>query len=112
MKLRQTLAYERLGMSSSSPQQIRSWVEHARNSDARWLLIAHDSFDGEDYPVPIAAAEDAWARHDELIAAGERIHEAYDLGGNAESIERQLTTRRAWSMPVRGGASTGSDGGD
>ena len=84
---------------AASYQQIESWVEEAKAEGARWLIVACDSYDYEDYPIAIRADEDFWKRFEEYNGVNmQRVMEVYDLEGE---LMAQLDEERAFHVPPR-----------
>ena len=78
---------------------IQSWVEEAAAEGARWLIVACDTFDHEDYPVAVNPDEDFWEKYDHYNGKNmQRIMEVYDL---EMDLSEQLKEFRAMHLPVK-----------
>lgn len=79
-------------------EDIRAWLDRAKNEGATHMLVACDSFGGEDYPVFVMPGKSPRAEAARL-GNMQRVMECYDL---ALDIEMQLQEYRAfhWGDPA------------
>jgi len=87
-------------MDSTTKNDIRSWLERGKSENARWMIVACDTFDWGDYPVYI---EDDpvkfWERHDGIHGKNmQKVMEVYDLKMDWET---QLNKTRCHNEPPR-----------
>jgi len=84
---------------AASYQAIQSWLEEAKATGARWLIVVCDTYDYEDYPVAIKPDEDFWAKFAEFNGNNmQRVMEVYDLEMDLKS---QLDEQNAFHTPAR-----------
>jgi len=77
---------------------IKDWLNDAVCNGADFLIIACDTFDWDDYPVP-ASRLGFWAKYNHLNSSNmQKVMEVYDLSMNLQS---QLNERRAMHCPPR-----------
>lgn len=79
---------------TASLHDITVFIARAQEQGARWLLIACDGYDHDDYPIFVMPGADPYAAFP--TERGTRVHEAYDL---TLPIGAQLEERRAWHLP-------------
>lgn len=85
---------------ATSQAEIRGWLESAKTSGSRWLIVVCDTWDFEDYPVEVKGDAAAfYAEYDRVARADmTRIMEVYDLDMDLPS---QLQEFRANHPPER-----------
>lgn len=100
-------------MSGTTQETIRAWIEAARTQGATHLIVACDTFDLDDFPVPVLPGEDVLAKWAEYQNSERmlRVMECYSFVCG-HSIESQLAEARAWhqncppcpscAMPAKG----------
>lgn len=81
---------------STSRDEIRSWLERAKNLGATHMIVVCDTFDWEDYPVNVMPGEDVRKREKECQRDMQKVMEVYSLTGKY-SIEQQLNEGRAFN---------------
>jgi hypothetical protein len=76
---------------------IRRWVTAAKDKGYRWVIIACDTFDYDDYPVEIEDnLEKFWQEYKKYNKNMQRVMEVYDL---VWDIEYQLNENLAMHTP-------------
>lgn len=82
--------------SVATLQTIEHWLNDAVRDGADFLIVACDTFNYNDYPVPVNRSE-FWEKHGQFDGKHmQRIMEVYDLSINLQS---QLSERRAMHCP-------------
>ncbi len=77
---------------------VAAWFERGRFNNATHMLVVVDKFDHEDFPVYVAAGEDAHQRfHQYAHKEWTNVMEVYDLGMDRDA---QLAEQRAWHLPA------------
>ena len=88
--LKETAAQSAEGAATLSG--VRGWIEEARRNRARHLIIACDTFNFEDYPVPVGRDERVreTGRFEDALGREQRVIEVYrkPLGGPEEVVHR------------------------
>lgn len=78
---------------STSADELRAWFERGELTGKRYMIVATDTFDYEDYPVytdaPVAEVERLRAR------PMTKVMEVYDLR------KRFDARRRVWDLPEK-----------
>jgi len=83
---------------STTRSILRQWFERGQQQGAHYMIVVCDTFDHEDYPVFVSAA-DYWEQYDAHDGKNmQRIMESYDLRADVES---QLSARRIFTAPPR-----------
>lgn len=84
---------------AASRELIRGWFIEGVESGFRWMIIACDTFNYEDYPVFIETAEEYIEKYKHYSNSNnmQRIMEVYDL---AMDMESQLNENRAFHGPT------------
>ncbi len=92
---------------TASASDIRGWIERGIAEGARYLIVACDTFDHDNYPVYAKTDEECLREYDARRGQNmQTVDEVYDLTGD---IETQFKQRRAFSLPARPASnSTGS----
>lgn len=79
-------------------EEMRGWLEDAKRRGAKYVIIACDTFDYEDYPVEVHDASAVRSEIDRLDGRNmQRVMEVYDL---ALPFPDQLAEARAWHLPA------------
>ena len=81
---------------TATREDIIGWLERAEEEDARWVIIAVDTWDYENYPIYVREDEDFWSRYP--TGNMQRVDEVYDM---QMDMEAQLRERRANHPPVK-----------
>ena len=87
---------------ATSKEEIRGWLNEAKEAKAAFLVVVCDTYDWEDYPVQVGAD----ASYTDVHKAIEHFHgpnmqkvmEVYDL---SKDIEVQLKMHRAGQEYIR-----------
>lgn len=82
---------------TATKNDILRWVHEAQDNGCRWLIIAVDTFDYENYPIFVMEDEDFWERYPDYNNM-QRADEVYDM---KMDIDAQLAERRANHPPAR-----------
>jgi hypothetical protein len=78
-------------------EDIKRWLDEAKAEGAKYLIVACDTYDHEDYPVSCADAKECWEKYNEYNGKNmQSIMEVYDL---SLPLDEQLNERRANHMP-------------
>ena len=80
---------------AATRDDIARWLLNADDTRHRWVVIAHDGFSDEDFPVFVNKEFDIHSVMRDIRANGDRIHEVYNL--NLELAE-QLDSPNAWNL--------------
>ena len=80
---------------AASKEEIREWLQRGIDQHATHVIIAVDTWDYEDYPVFVSAAEDIHEKVNSYDVKQDRIMEVYSL---QVDIEAQLNETRAWNL--------------
>lgn len=79
---------------STTKEEIRSWLDEAKEKGATHLIVACDTFDYEDYPVFVMPNENPRAKAEKYNGKDmQRLMECYALHLN---WDEQLGERRAY----------------
>lgn len=74
-------------------EDIRSWLERAKQNGATHLIVVCDTYDHEDYPVEVKPGQDARKVYNDHNGPNmQRCMEIYNL---SMDIEKQLLEHRA-----------------
>ena len=77
-------------------QDIKRWVDEGRAAGATHLIVAHDTYDHENYPVYVQKGQDPHAKADDILKSSTQvIDEVYWLECDKRGIARQLGMHRA-----------------
>jgi hypothetical protein len=82
-------------MMAATKQDIQGWFKLGKKENFRWMIIACDSFDYEDYPFYVSEQDNPY---DEMPNNGDWVMEEYDLNLD---MEMQLNEPRAHHLPSR-----------
>ncbi len=85
-------------MMATSKALIQVWLEDARKQGAKFVIIATDTFDWEDYPVPVMDPKKVKSEIARLSDPNKMsmVMEIYDL---SMPIAAQLDEHRARHLP-------------
>ncbi len=78
---------------------IDHWIKEGQKEGARWVIIAVDRWDHDNYPVFVKAEEDFWDKWPDATKEG--VDEVYDLQHPTVSMETQRMDFRARYEPPR-----------
>ena len=79
-------------------EDIRAWIDEAKSKGATHLIVACDTFDHEDYPIPCMSAQECRDKFKSHNGPNmQKVMEVYDL---SLDIEEQLNERRAMHLPA------------
>ena len=74
-------------------QDIKGWLERAKQLKATHLIVAVDTYDYDNYPVYVSEDEDVHKEYDRIIGSSmQGVDEVYNM---SMDIETQLKERRA-----------------
>lgn len=77
-------------------EEIRCWLENAKEKDYTHLIVVCDTFDYDDYPVYVSKDEDINDTIKRLRSESmQRIMEVYNMSMDLDS---QLKEHRAWNV--------------
>jgi len=82
---------------STTQNEIRTWLERAKEEGAEYMLVVCDTFDNDDYPVMIKNARQfnkKYADHDGVNM--QRIMESYNVN---KDWDEQLNRTRCHETP-------------
>jgi hypothetical protein len=88
-------------MGRTTRDDLRAWLERGKAQNARWMIVACDTFSYEDFPVFVEDDEAAfWKEYDahDKPDAMLKIMEVYDY---RLPLEDQLAEHRARHIPER-----------
>jgi len=78
---------------------IKGWLRRGQAEEATHVIIVHDTYDHENYPVFVLPGEDVFERASKFNGPNmQAIDEVYDL---SMDIDEQLNERRAFHPDVR-----------
>ncbi len=78
----------------TTQDDIRRWLDEAREKDATHMIVAVDTFSYDDYPVFVTPGQDVRERVDEVGAESmQRVMEVYSMAGD---LDAQVAERRAY----------------
>lgn len=81
---------------ATSVEDIRSWIKEAKEEGATHMIVVCDTFDYEDYDVPVGPDEDVrevFGQYDGINM--QRVMEVYNLN---KDIEEQLKLHRNFTF--------------
>lgn len=82
---------------AATHNDIRRWIAEAQEQGARYLIVAVDMWDYENYPIFCEDEVECWKQYESHNGKNmQRVDEVYDLNRN---IEDQLCSGRARSLP-------------
>ena len=77
-------------------QDIKYWIETAKEKGATHLIVAVDRYDFENYPVYVSEKEDA---HDEYVRIMKlKMHGVDEIYKMSMDIDKQLAEHRAFHI--------------
>jgi hypothetical protein len=81
----------------TTKQEIEGWLKEGMNRGARWVVVACDTFDHEDYPIYVEAGEDVNRVVEEHNDSSKMslVMEVYSL---ERDLQEQLNETRAWHL--------------
>jgi hypothetical protein len=79
---------------------IDRYIEEGQDQGARWVIIAVDRWDHDNYPIYVQADEDFWDKYPDANNM-QGVDEVYDLDHPTVSVEDQRGEDRARYMPPR-----------
>ncbi len=79
---------------------IDRYIKEGQDQGARWVIVAVDRWDYENYPIYVKAEEDFWDRWPDGNNM-EGVDEVYDLQHPTVSVEAQREEHRARYEPPR-----------
>lgn len=83
---------------AATQNDIRRWLNEAKNKDAKYLIVVCDTWDYEDYPVYCMDSEECLDRYNNP-GDMQRVMEVYDM---EMDIETQLNQNRVFNLPKSG----------
>ena len=82
----------------TTKSEIRNWIESAKEENAKYMIVACDGFDHDDYPIFCDSVDQCREKHAEHNGKNmQTIMEVYDL---SLPIEEQLNEFRAMHLPA------------
>jgi len=81
---------------TATRQDILDWLKEAKKTKAEFLIVGHDPFDHENFPIYCKDAAECNGSLKRLIRDGNSYDEVYDM---SLSIEEQLAERRSMHIP-------------
>jgi hypothetical protein len=82
---------------TATRQDIQDFIRRGQEEGARWVIVAVDRFDHENYPIFVKEDEDFWAKWPDGCNM-QGVDEVYDL---ELPIDEQLAEFRARHEPPR-----------
>jgi hypothetical protein len=83
---------------AASYNDIKGWVtKYFANPDVTHVIIVCDTFDWEDYPIPVTSADEAREKIAE-ISSPTRAEKVMEVYSKELSIESQMAERRAYHI--------------
>jgi hypothetical protein len=79
---------------TATRHDIQGWIQEAQQQRATHLIIMHDTFDHENYPVFVSAVQDAHREAMKHCNNMQVIEEVYSFTGKYP-LDFQLNERRA-----------------
>lgn len=76
---------------------IRRWLNEAKNKNAKYLIVVCDTFDYDDYPVYCMTDDECLEKYANP-GDMQRVMEVYDLNID---IEKQLKQSRCFNLPKK-----------
>jgi len=83
---------------TASKENIVHWLIQAKMNKTKYLVIGHDTFYNENFPIYCESGKECLDALTRLFQSGNRYDEVYDM---SLSIEDQLAERRAIHLPPR-----------
>lgn len=81
---------------TATKQDIKGWLEQAKEGGATHLIIAVDTFDFDNYPVYVSPQEDVLKEYGRIIGSSmQGVDEVYNM---SMDINKQLKEHRAMHM--------------
>ncbi len=78
---------------------IKGWLKRGIAEEATHVIIVHDTYDHENYPVFVLSGEDVFERASKYNGSNmQTVDEVYDL---TMDIDEQLNEHRAFHPDVR-----------
>lgn len=79
----------------TSKEQIKRWLTEAQKSGASHVIVVCDTYDWDDYPVPVTQGELSQKLDYYRNASMQKIMEVYNL---SMDLDEQLAEHRAWNL--------------
>lgn len=81
---------------STSQEDIRQWLERAKQNNATHLIVVCDTYDWDDYPVEVTSTENIH----ECIAKynGKNMQKIMEVYNLKLDIEKQLNEGRSYNL--------------
>jgi hypothetical protein len=80
---------------TATRKDIKEWVDEAQKKGARYLIVAVDTWDYDNYPVYVMPGEDIRKKYSHYQGRDmQRVDEVYSFTG-LHSVESQLKEHRA-----------------
>ena len=84
---------------SATLNDIKGWLRAGVSQNDTHVIVVHDTYDHENYPVYVSEHEDVFEKASKYLGHNmQTIDEVYDL---SMDIDAQLTEARAWHPDVR-----------
>lgn len=80
---------------AATQNDIRRWLNEAKNKNAKYLIVVCDTYDHDDYPIQCMTDEECWIKYNNP-GDMQRIMEVYDLNMD---IENQLNQNIVFNLP-------------
>lgn len=87
---------ERKLAMTATRKDIEEWYDEAKKAGATHLIIGHDPFDHDNFPIKIMPGQSVRDRLDGLASSGNSYDEVYDLSLDKA---KQLAELRAMHIP-------------
>lgn len=83
---------------ATTREDIKRWLAQAKEKGAKYMIVACDTYDYEDYSVYCKDAKECNEKYAEYNGKNmQTIMEVYDL---SLPLDAQLNEHRAWHMPL------------
>lgn len=80
----------------TTQEDVKRWLNEAKERKAKFMIVVVDTFDYEDYPVFCLTAEECLEKS-RNPGQMQRIMEVYDL---SLDLDTQVNERRAYHLPA------------
>lgn len=81
---------------ATTVEDIRGWIDEAKEEGATHVIVACDTFDWSDYPVPVMPDEDVHEIYDHYHRKNmQKVMEVYNLN---KDVEEQLKLPRSFTF--------------
>jgi len=80
---------------TATRQDILSWLEEAKHKKASHLIVMHDTYDHDNYPVFVLVRE---ILDNRLKTNGENMQQIQEIYNMTMDLDMQLAEHRSWHL--------------